>query len=135
MFLDRGRAARRELAAGSAAASTVARICRELDGLPLAIELAAARAKALSLDEIAVRLDDRFRFLRSRRRLADPRHQTLRATIDWSYDLLSEEERALLAGLSVFAGGFTLAAVAPVCLDGNDTRALELVQRLSNHRS
>jgi predicted ATPase len=130
LFLERGRAARRDLAAGGAGAITVAQICRELDGLPLAIELAAARAKALSLDEIAARLDDRFRFLRSWRRLADPRHQTLRTTIDWSYDLLSEDERVLLAGLSVFAGGFSLASVAAICLDGDDTRALELVHRL-----
>ena len=108
----------------------MARICRELDGLPLAIELAAARAKALSLDEIAARLDDRFRFLRSWGRLADPRHQTLRTTIDWSYDLLAADERALLGGLSVFAGGFSLAAVAAICLDGDETRALELVQQL-----
>ena len=130
LFLERGRVVRRDLAAGDAGAQTVARICRELDGLPLAIELAAARAKALSLDEIAARLDDRFRFLRSWRRLADPRHQTLRTTIDWSYDLLAEDERALLAGLSVFAGSFTLAAVAAICLDGDDARALELVDRL-----
>ena len=130
LFLARGRAVRRELAADETGATTVARICRELDGLPLAIELAAARAKALSLDEIAAHLDDRFRFLRSWGRLADPRHQTLRTTIDWSYDLLSNDERALLGGLSVFAGGFSLAAVAAVCLDGDETRALELVQQL-----
>ncbi len=130
LFLDRGRAARRDFAADGTGEMTVARICRELDGLPLAIELAAARAKALSLDEIAARLDDRLRFLRSWRRLADPRHQTLRTTIDWSYDLLSEDERALLGALSVFAGGFSLAAVSPICLEGDETRALELVQRL-----
>ena len=130
LFLARGRSARRELAVDEAGAMTVARICRELDGLPLAIELAAARAKALSPDEIAVRLDDRFRFLRSWDRLGDPRHQTLRTTIDWSYDLLSNEERALLGELSVFSAGFSLAAVAAICLDGDETRALELVQQL-----
>ena len=130
LFLERGRAARRDLEAGGAGVLTAARICRELDGLPLAIELAAARAKALSLDEIAARLDDRFRFLRSWRCLADPRHATLRTTIDWSYDLLSGDERALLAALSVFAGGFSLESVAAVCLDGNEDRALELVHRL-----
>ena len=128
LFLERGRAARQSLAVGGAGAMTVARICRELDGLPLAIELAAARANVLSLEEIAARLDDRFRFLRSWRRLADPRHQTLRTTIDWSYDLLSEDERAVLAGLSVFAGGFSLAGVAAICVDGDDTRALERVR-------
>ncbi len=130
LFLARGRAARRELAADDRGVTTVARICRELDGLPLAIELAAARAKALSLDEIAARLDDRFRFLRSWGRLADPRHQTLRTTIDWSYDLLAADERALLGGLSVFAGGFSLAAAAAICLESDETRAMELVQQL-----
>ena len=130
LFLERGRAARRDLELAGESLKTVGRICRELDGLPLAIELAAARAKALTLDEIAARLDDRFRLLRSWRRVADPRQQTLRATIDWSYDLLSEGERELLAMLSVFAGGFTLEAVSAICLDGDDAEALELVARL-----
>ena len=130
LFLDRGRAARRDLEAPGAALDTVARICRELDGLPLAIELAAARAKALSLEEIAGRLSDRFRFLRSWRRIADPRHQTLRATMDWSYDLLATDERALLPRLAVFADGFTLEAVAAAGAGGDAQRALELVGRL-----
>jgi predicted ATPase len=130
LFLERGRAARRELASDDESASVVARICRDLDGLPLAIELAAARTRALSLAEIADRLDDRFRFLRYWHRVADPRHQTLRATIDWSYELLPPAERALFEHLSVFAGGFTLEAVAAVCLAGDGQRALELVQRL-----
>src|SRR6266545_2481902 len=130
LFLERGRAARRDLTADGQELKTVGRICRELDGLPLAIELAAARAKVLSVDEIAARLDDRLRFLRSWRRIADPRHQTLRTAIDGSYELLTEEERSLLAGLSVFAGGFTLDAVAAVCLGGDDDGALEGVGRL-----
>ena len=130
LFLERGRALRRDLAATASEMATVARICRELDGLPLAIELAAARAKALSVDDIADRLDDRFRFLRSWRRLAAPRHQTLRATIDWSYELLEANERELLAALSVFAGGFTLDSVAAICADGDLARADELVSRL-----
>jgi predicted ATPase/DNA-binding SARP family transcriptional activator len=130
LFLERGRAARRDLTAEGEELRTVGRICRELDGLPLAIELAAARAKVLSLDEIAAHLDDRLRFLRSWRRIADPRHQTLRTAIDGSYELLTEEERSLLAGLSVFAGGFTLDAVAAVCLGGDDDGALEGVGRL-----
>ncbi len=130
LFLERGRAVRRDLAAMATDMTTVARICRELDGLPLAIELAAARAKALSVDDIAGRLDDRFRFLRSWRRLAAPRHQTLRATIDWSYELLEANERELLAALSVFAGGFTLNSVAAICADGDLARAEELVSRL-----
>src|SRR6516225_7022833 len=130
IFLDRGRAVRRDLAADGNGLEAVARICRELDGLPLAIELAAARANVLSLKEIAARLGDRFRFLRSWRRITDPRHQTLRAAMDWSYELLSPQERALLGRLSVFAGGFGLDAVAEVCLGGDETQALELVGRL-----
>jgi predicted ATPase/DNA-binding SARP family transcriptional activator len=130
LFLERGRALRRDLAATATDMTTVARICRELDGLPLAIELAAARAKALSVDDIAGRLDDRFRFLRSWRPLAAPRHQTLRATIDWSYELLEADERELLADLSVFAGGFTLDSVAAVCAGGDLEQAEELVSRL-----
>jgi predicted ATPase/DNA-binding SARP family transcriptional activator len=130
LFLDRGRAVRRDLAATDDGLAIVAQICRELDGLPLAIELAAARTKALSLSEIAARLHDRFRFLRAWRRIADPRHQTLRATMDWSFDLLAVEEQALLRGLSVFAAGFTLDAVADVCLQGNDESAVELLSRL-----
>ena len=130
LFLDRGRALRRDFAAAATDMTTVARICRELDGLPLAIELAAARAKALSVDDIAGRLDDRFRFLRSWRRLAAPRHQTLRATIDWSYELLEANERELLAALSVFAGGFTLDSVAAIYADVDLARADELVSRL-----
>jgi len=85
-----------------------ARICHILDGIPLALELAGARAQALSLPQIAARLDDRFRLLTGGSRAALPRHQTLRASIDWSYELLSEPERRLLLRLSVFAGGWTL---------------------------
>jgi predicted ATPase/DNA-binding SARP family transcriptional activator len=109
---------------------TVAAICRELDGLPLAIELAAARTKALSVAEVAAHLDDRFRFLRYWRPVADPRHQTLKATMDWSYALLSDEEARVLRELAVFAGGFGLDAVTSVCFDGQRAAALDLVQRL-----
>jgi len=130
LFLERGRAVRRGLAPPHERLARVARICRELDGLPLAIELAAARVKALSLEEIEARLADRFRFLRSWRRVADPRHQTLQATMDWSYDLLPDDERALLRGLSVFAGGSTLDAIAFVCSDDDHERALALMNGL-----
>ena len=130
LFLERGRAARRGLAVDDGRLRTVAHICRELDGLPLAIELAAARAKALSVDEIAELLADRFRFLRSWGRVADPRQQTLRATLDWSYDLLAAPERELLDRLSVFAGGFALDAVAAVCMWGDRAAATESVGRL-----
>jgi len=93
----------------------VAQICRRLDGIPLALELAAARVKALSVEQIAARLDDRFRLLTGGSRTALPRQQTLRALIDWSYDLLTPEEQVLLRRLSVFAGGWTLEAAEAVC--------------------
>ncbi len=130
LFLTRARAARPHLVADDAALEAAGRICAELDGLPLAIELAAARAKALSFPEIEARLADRFRFLVSWRRLTPARHQTLREAMDWSYQLLAPEEQSLLPRLAVFSGGFTLEAAAAVCLDGDAERALELVGRL-----
>jgi non-specific serine/threonine protein kinase len=95
-------------------AAPVAQICARLDGIPLAIELATARLKVLSTQQIAARLDDRFNLLTGGSRTELPRHQTLRATMDWSYDLLSDAERSLLRRLSVFAGGFSLEAVEAV---------------------
>jgi predicted ATPase/DNA-binding SARP family transcriptional activator len=129
LFLTRGASARP--GAGAAApVAVVARICRELDGLPLAIELAAARMSVLSAEEIEAHLADKFRFLAYRQPVADPRHQTLKAAIGWSYELLSEEERGAFRGLSVFAGGFTLAAAAAVCCGGDEAAALDLVDQL-----
>ena len=130
LFLTRARAARPQLTEDDAAFETAARICSKLDGLPLALELAAARAKALSLDEIAARLSDRFRFLVSWRRVAPARHRTLREAMDWSYELLGPREQAMLCRLSVFAGGFTLAAAAAVCTEDDEEHALELVEHL-----
>lgn len=98
----------------SADDGAVAQLCRELDGLPLAIELAAARTRFLSVDELLARIGDRFRLLAGNRS-ALPRHQTLRATMDWSYELCSAEERLLWSRMSVFAGGVDLAAVEDVC--------------------
>jgi tetratricopeptide (TPR) repeat protein len=129
LFLARARSARAD--AGVAPVAVVARICRELDGLPLAIELAAARASVLSAEEIAAHLADKFRFLAYRRQVADPRHQALTAAIGWSYDLLSAEQCRVLRGLSVFAGGFGLAAVAAVCCGGDEAAALDLVDQLA----
>jgi predicted ATPase len=112
--------------------AAVARICRQLDGIPLALELAAARVKAMRVEQIAERLDDRFQLLTSGNRTALPRQQTLRSAIDWSHDLLNDPERVLLRRLSVFAGGWTLEAAEAVCAgDGiQSTDALDLLTRL-----
>jgi hypothetical protein len=95
--------------------STMARVCRALDGMPLAIELAAARLRTMSLDQLAHRLDDRFRLLTSGSRTALPRHKTLRAVVDWSWELLTDAERMVLRRLSVFSGGASLEAAEWVC--------------------
>jgi non-specific serine/threonine protein kinase len=97
----------------------VAQICRYLDGIPLAIELAAARVRMLTVEQIAVRLDDRLGLLTGGSRSSLPRHQTLRAAIDWSYQALSDSERVLFRRLAVFAGGFTLESAEAVAGDGN----------------
>jgi len=117
LFIDRATAVRPAFHVTNATAPFVAEICWRLDGIPLAIELAAARIRVLSIDQIASRLDDQFRLLTGGSRTALPRQQTLRALIDWSYDLLSEQERILLRRLSTFAGGRTLQAVEAVCSD------------------
>ena len=98
-------------------AAAVTQICRRLDGIPLALELAAARLTALSVDELAARLSDRFRILTGGRRSVLPRQRTLRALVDWSHDLLSADEQAVMRMLAVFAGGFTLEAAERVCAD------------------
>ncbi len=115
LFVDRASFAQPAFALTAANAPAVQRICNRLDGIPLAIELAAARLSALSAQDIAEHLDDRFRLLTGGSRAALPRHQTLRALIDWSYRLLSEPERILLRRLSAFAGGWTLQAAERVC--------------------
>src|SRR5262249_3393248 len=104
-----------EFAIDSQNASVIAQICQRLDGIPLAIELAAARTNMLTVEQISKRLDDRFSLLIGGLRSALPRHQTLRATIDWSYNLLSEEERLLFRRLAFFVGGWTLEAAENVC--------------------
>jgi predicted ATPase/DNA-binding CsgD family transcriptional regulator/Tfp pilus assembly protein PilF len=104
LFSDRAAAARPSFAVGADNAAAVAHICGTLDGMPLAIELAAARVRTLSVDQIAARLDDRFRLLASGDRTAPPRQQTLRAAVEWSYGLLTEAEQVLLRRLSVFSG-------------------------------
>ncbi|WP_254405057.1 AfsR/SARP family transcriptional regulator, partial [Streptomyces sp. AC627_RSS907] len=117
LLADRGAAARPGFRtdADEATAAACAEICRRLDGLPLAIELAAARLRMLTPRQIADRLDDRFRLLTSGSRTVLPRQQTLRAVVDWSWDLLDDDERDVLRRLSVFAGGCDLAAAEAVC--------------------
>jgi len=125
LFVDRARAANSKFSLTDSSASSVAQICHRLDGIPLAIELAAARTKFLSAEQIAARLDDLFRLLVGGSRTALPRQQTLRALIDWSYDLLSEEEKNLLRIASVFVGGWTLEALEVVSEDPNAIEHLE----------
>ena len=96
-------------------AAAIVQICRRLDGVPLALELAAARVRALPVEQIAARLDDRFRLLTGSSRITVPRHQTLRQTIDWSHDLLAEDERAVFRRLAAFVGGYSLEAAEVVC--------------------
>ena len=131
LFGERASIAKKGFALDERNASSIAQICQRLDGIPLAIELAAARIKMLSVNEIAARLDDRFSLLTSGSRTAIPRHQTLRATIDWSYDLLTESEQILLCRLSVFASGFTLEAAEAICSQGmKRSDILDLLGRL-----
>jgi predicted ATPase/tRNA A-37 threonylcarbamoyl transferase component Bud32 len=132
LFIERATAVRNDFRLTDSNAPTVAQICRRLDGIPLAIELAAARSKVFSMEQIAERLDDRFRLLTGGSRTALPRQQTLRALIDWSHSLLSPSEVVLFRRLSVFAGGWTYEAAEAVCAgDGLDTNAvLDVLSRL-----
>ena len=131
LFVERAAVSRSGFALTGSNAPVVAQICYRLDGIPLAIELAAARMKVLSVEEIAARLDDRFRLLTAGSRTAPPRHQTLRAALDWSYDLLPEKERTLLRRLSVFAGGWTLEAAEAICA-GEGADAYEVLDLLTH---
>ncbi|MGH4031010.1 BTAD domain-containing putative transcriptional regulator [Actinomycetota bacterium Odt1-20B] len=115
LLRDRAGAVRRDLAEDTRTQATMVRICRALDGMPLAIELAAARLRTMSLDQLAHRLDDRFRLLTGGSRTALPRHKTLRAVVDWSWELLTDAERTVLRRLSVFSGGASLEAAERVC--------------------
>lgn len=130
LFVERAAAVEPKWQLTERNAQRVAQICRRLDGMPLAIELAAARVKVLSTTQIAERLDDQFRLLVGVSRTAVPRHQTLRACIHWSYELLSDAERTLFARLSVFVGGFTLEAVEQVCADRETSREAKSENRL-----
>jgi predicted ATPase/DNA-binding SARP family transcriptional activator len=130
LFNERAGVALSRFAMGPQNALVIAQICRRLDGIPLAIELAAARTNMLAVEQILRRLDDRFRLLTGGLRSALPRHQTLRATIEWSYDLLSEKERILFRRLAVFMGGWTLEAAEEVCT-GDGIESADILDLLS----
>ncbi len=129
LLLSRARATQSDFSTSRESIAAIAEICRHLDGIPLALEFAAARAAALGLPEVASRLDDRFGLLTGGRRTALPRQQTLRATLDWSYDLLPAPERALLRRLAVFPAGFTIAA-ATAAVRGAGTAVAEGIANL-----
>lgn len=129
LFIERATAVQPSFAVNNANAPAIAQICYRLDGIPLAIELAAARIKMFSPEQIAKRLDDRFRLLTGGGRTVLPRQQTLRAAIDWSYSLLTEQDRILFRRLAVFAGGWTFEAAEQVC-SGDRLDALQVLDGL-----
>lgn len=129
LFVERAAAIQPGFALNAYIAPAVAEVCRHLDGIPLAIELAAARVESLTPEEIARRLDDRFGLLTKGGRGVLPRHQTLQAALDWSHDLLSEPERAVLRRLAVFVGGFELEAAETVCA-GKEVEPREVCDQL-----
>ena len=130
LFVDRAREVAPGFGLSETNAPAVARVCGWLDGMPLAIELAAARARVLSVEQISERLEQSFDLLAGGSRTADPRQRTLRATVDWSFELLSKEEKALFRRLAVFAGGFDLEAAEGTCA-GGDVREGEVLELLS----
>ena len=132
LFVDRARSVDHRFTLTDENASIVAEVCRGLDGIPLAIELAAARVNVLTVRALAEKLDDRFRILTSGKDGASPRQQAMRATIDWSYDLLSTREQRVFDCLSVFAGGCTLATATAVCedADASEDQVLDLLSSL-----
>ncbi|HSG44895.1 MAG TPA: tetratricopeptide repeat protein [Anaerolineales bacterium] len=130
LFIDRALLANPRFEVDKDNAPYIAQICYRLDGIPLAIELAAARVKILSVEQISKRLDDRFRLLTGGARTALPRQQTLRALIDWSYDILEENEQLLLRRLSVFMGGWSLEAAEDVCT-GDEIDSIDVLELLS----
>jgi predicted ATPase len=131
LFAVRAQAMDRRFSLDALSAPIAGAVCRRLDGIPLAIELAAARTAALGIEGLAGRLDDRFRLLTGGHRTALPRHQTLRATLDWSYELLPAIERTVLYRLAVFAGGFTLEAASVAAADA-DVAVADVVESVSN---
>jgi predicted ATPase/DNA-binding winged helix-turn-helix (wHTH) protein len=131
LFVARARAAEPQFSTDGRVTAAMAEVCRRLDGIPLAIEFAAARAATLGVETLAARLDDLFRLLTGGRRTALPRHQTLRATLDWSYELLPKAERAVLRRVAVLPGPFMLEAACAVAVDG-DLTASDVIDSISN---
>ncbi|MBV8651003.1 MAG: LuxR family transcriptional regulator, partial [Alphaproteobacteria bacterium] len=131
LFISRARSLQEDFPAHGENLPMIASICRRVDGIPLAIEFAAARAATLGIRKVAGRLDDRFALFTGGRRTALPRHQTLRATLDWSYELLPEAERRLLRRLAIFPAGFTLEAATAVMSD-NGSSASAVTEGISN---
>ncbi|MEQ1953821.1 ATP-binding protein [Mesorhizobium yinganensis] len=131
LFVTRTRSLRSDFRPEGDNVPAIAAICRQLDGIPLAIEFAAARAATLGIQQVAGRLDDRFALLTGGRRTALPRHQTLRATLDWSYELLPEAERRLLRHLAIFPAGFTLEAATAVMSETESLVALGISNLVS----
>jgi predicted ATPase/class 3 adenylate cyclase len=133
LFVDRAVLSQPTFEVTSQNAAAIAQLCHRLDGIPMAIELAAARVRALPVERIAERLDDRFRLLTGGSRTALPRQQTLRAMIDWSYDLLTVKEKTLLRRLSVFSGGWSLDAAEQICGGvGDELEAWEILDLLQS---
>lgn len=132
LFVERAISADPQFTLTDENADAVAEICRRLDGVPLAIELAAARVRALDVEEIATRLDERFRLLKGVRRGADPRHQTLEDAVRWSFDLLDADEQLLFRRLSVFAGQFDLVAAEAVCDFDGALEVMDCLTRLAD---
>jgi predicted ATPase/DNA-binding CsgD family transcriptional regulator/transcriptional regulator with XRE-family HTH domain len=133
LFIERARLVQPDFHLNQQNASVAAQVCRWLDGIPLAIELAAARLPSLGLEQLAARLEDRFHVLTQGSRAAPARHRTLRAIVDWSYELLSDPERTLFRRLAVFAGGWTLEMAEEICAgEGLDRREiLDVLVRLA----
>ena len=135
LFLERARSSKSEFQITPENVYAISKICIRLDGVPLAIELAAARVKVLSVEQIAERLNDACRLLTGGSRTALPRQQTIQATVDWSYSLLSEQEQILFRRLCIFAGGCTLEAVEAICAGEGieEKQVLELLSHLIDH--
>jgi len=132
LFVERARRQQPGFGMSAARTQVIAALCAHLDGIPLALELAAARVRSLPVEQILARIGDRFRLLTGGSAVALPRHQTLRATIDWSFDLLAEDERTVLRRLAIFAGGFTLDAAATVAADAtlDEHAVIDVLSRL-----